>query len=175
MIFSLLGAANAFSFSSVNSTIPAGNTVANTASETDFASQVTLPVMQAGDFIEFELTGTYSTDALLAPTLRGKIYIGATVVLDTGALTTLVGVTNVGFVARGRIIAQSVTSVDAQGEAFFATAATTTLSSMVANSSVTAVSTLATARVVKASIQWGTADADNTITLRQFYLGVGRP
>lgn len=164
---------------SSNTSIPAGNTIANTASETAFTSSYTIPAntLRAGSVIRIKLFGTYGTDAVLAPTLQGRLKIGGTTRLDTGSLTAVVGATNRGWTAEGQIVVQSIGAsgvADAQGTAQFSTAVTAALSVHMPNTATFTLDTTAT-QAITVTIQWGTADTDNTITLRQFVVSISNP
>lgn len=171
---------NATTFSGFsNTSIPAGNTVANTASETAFTSSYTIPAnsLRAGSVIRVKLFGTYNTDAILAPTLQGRLKIGGTTRLDTGALTSVVGTTNRGWVAEGQIIVHSIGGAgvaDAQGTAQFSTAVSAALAVNMANTATFTLDTTAT-QAITVTIQWGTADTDNSITLRQMTVQISNP
>jgi hypothetical protein len=156
-----------------NATIPGGNTIASTAAETAFSSSYTIPAndLAVGDVLRLKLWGTYSTD-IIAPTITGKVKFGSVVMLNTGALTTIAGVTNAGWTAEASFIVQSIGgagAIDAQGSAFFATAATTTLSVIVDNTATVAVDTTTT-EAITVTITWSASSAANTITLRQMIL-----
>jgi hypothetical protein len=162
-----------------NTSIPAGNTVANTAAETAFTSSYTVAAnsLRAGSVIRVKLFGTYSTDALVAPTLQGKMKIGGTTRLDTGALTAVLGATNRGWTAEGSIVVHSIGAsgvADAQGTAQFATAATAALSVHMPNTATFTLDTTAT-QAITVTVQWGAADVDNTITLRQMIVEISNP
>jgi hypothetical protein len=152
-------------------TVPGGNTIANSASETDFASSYTISggTLAVGNVIEVDLAGVYST-ALVAPTFRGWVKLGSTKVLDTGVLNTFVGsISNRGWMAKALLYVTAIGvsgSVECQGVISFATAATAALVTHQTNTSPFTIDTTGGLAVV-ARIQWGTADAGNTITLRQ--------
>ena len=158
----------------VNTIIPAGNTVASTASETAFESSHTFSAnaFDVGDVIRVKLYGTYGTDALLAPSLRTKLKLGGATLLDTTAVTTVVGLNNVGWWIEGIFVVHSIGasgSVDAQGFAEFGTGITMGLNVHIANAATVAIDTTTTLAFT-VTVQWGTADADNTITLRQMVI-----
>lgn len=153
--------------------VPAGNTVANTTTETALASTYTLPAngVSVGDMLRVTLTGTYST-ALVAPNLTGKLKFGSTTVLNTGALTAIAGVSNAGFTVQMWLIVTAVGSggaVEAQGYAEFATAATTGLSVNIANTAPVSVALNAN-QAITTTVQWSAASASNSITLRQMVI-----
>lgn len=154
-----------------NTTVPAGNTVANTAAETAFTSSYDIPAntLVVGDVIRIKLYGVYGTDAILAPTIRGKVKLDSTIMLDTGAVTAIVGITNGGWWAEGVFVVQTIGAagtIEAQGFAEFATAATTGLSVNAENTAPITIDTTV-AQTISVTVEWGTADADNTITLRE--------
>ncbi len=151
-------------------TVPAGNTVANTVTETAFASTYTLSAnsLVVGDVLRITMTGLYSTD-VLAPTLTGKLKLGGTTVLNTGALTAVAAVTNGGWTMTAWLIVTAIGAggaFEAQAYAEFATAATTALSANVTNTAAVSIN-LATTEAITATVQWSAASASNTITLRQ--------
>jgi len=159
-----------------NTTIPSGNTVANSTTETAFASSYTIAAgaLRAGSVIRIRMFGTYGTDGVLAPTIQGKLKLGSTAVLDTGSVTAVVSATNRGWSAEGQIIVQSIGTsgaIDAQGQMQFSTAATAALAINMSNTATFTVDTTSTLSV-SLTVQWGTADTDNTITLRQFVVEI---
>lgn len=161
----------------VNTSVPAGNTVANTAADTAFTSSYTIPAGQldVGTVVRVKLYGVYSTDAAAAPTIRLRLKLGATTMIDTGAVTTVVSTSNRGWSAEATftVTTDSATGViEAQGFAEFETAATTAL--IVNMENIAAVSPIDTtsALALTATLQWGTADADNTATLREMTVEV---
>lgn len=159
----------------VNTTVPAGNTVADTASETAFASSKTFAggSLVVGSVVRVTMYGVYST-ALIAPTLRGKLKLGSTTVLDTGALTTVAGVTNAGWSAFAMFVVTAVGAggtVEAQGFAQFATAATTGLSVNIANTAAVSID-LSASQALTTTVQWSAGSASNTISLRECLIEV---
>lgn len=156
--------------SSVNTTVPAGNTVASTSSETAFASSKTFAggSLAAGNVIRVTMYGVYGT-ALIAPTLRGKLKLGSTTLLDTGALTTVAGVANAGWSAFALLVVTAVGTggtVEAQGFAQFATAATTGLSVNISNAAAVSVD-FSVSQAMTMTAQWSASSASNTISLRE--------
>lgn len=153
-----------------NTSIPGGNTIANTSSETAFSSSYTIPAntLVAGEVIRVKLWGTYGTTTI-APTLTGKFKIGNTVVLNTGALTAVINLTNEGWFVDISLLVQSTGSsgaADVEGYAEFASAATTGLSVNIPNTSTYTIDTT-TNQTLSTTITWSSANASNTITLRQ--------
>lgn len=158
-----------------NTSVPVGNTVANTTTETPFTSTYTLPAntLKVGSVIRVKMYGIYGTN-IVAPSLTGKFKIGSTVILNTGALTSVAGVTNGGWSADALITVDTIGvggTVEAQGFAQFATAATTGLSVNVGNTTTFAVDTTID-EIFSVTVTWSSANSANTITLRQMAIEV---
>ena len=163
---------------SANTSIPGGNTVANTTTETAFSSSYTIPAntLVAGSVVRVKLWGVYGT-TIISPMLTGKVKWGSQTLLNTGALSAAVSLTNAGWFADCSFLVQSAGGsgvVDAQGFAEFASAATTGLSVNVPNTSTFTVDTTAT-QAITVTVQWSAANAANTITLRQMVVEVLNP
>lgn len=152
-----------------NITVPAGNTIANTAAATAFTSAFTIPslFLQAGTVIMVKAWGVYST-ALVAPTITMQLLYGATSLLSTGAVTAIASIANRGWSGEAQLhvaVAGGSGQIEAQGYGEFATAATTSLSVNMANIAPVAMNT-ALSNALSLQVTWGTASASNTITLR---------
>lgn len=160
----------------VNTTVPAGNTVSNTSSETFFASAYAIPAstLAAGNVIRVRLFGIYST-GVVAPSLILKVYFGSTVMIASGTLTTVAGVTNDGWSAEGLFVVQTIGSsgtVEAQGLSEFSTASTAVLFVNMDNTAAITVDTTIS-QTIQASVQWGgTVNSSDTITLREMTVEV---
>ena len=153
-----------------NVLVPAGNTVANTITATAFASSpvITANRLAVGDVVVLDVAGVYSTGAV-GPTLRLRLKVGATVVADTTAVTCPALMADAGWTMRVLLVVRAVGasgSLECQGFASLATAATAALSVHVPNAAPITIDTTA-AQEVTVTAQWGTAAAANTITLRQ--------
>lgn len=155
----------------VNTTIPAGNTVANTSIETFFTSSYTVPAnsLAIGTVLRVRFFGVYST-GVVAPSLTLRVYFGSTVLITSGTLTTVANITNDGWSAEGLFTVQGIGSsgtIEAQGLSEFSTASTVVLFVNMDNAApITADTTINEA--VRASVQWGgTVNASDTITLRE--------
>jgi len=154
-----------------NTTVPAGNTVANTSVETFFTSSYVIPpsALVAGMVVRVKLFGVYGT-GVIAPTLTLRIYFGSTVLVSSGAITTIAGVTNDGWSGEGLFIVQTIGAtgaIEAQGLSEFSTAATAALFVNMDNTVPVTVNTTI-AQTVQVSAQWGgTVNASDTITLRE--------
>lgn len=152
-----------------NTSVPVGNTVNTSIAETAFTSSIAIPSgrLTVGNVIRIKLWGVYGTN-VVAPTLTGKIKLGSTTLLNTGALTTIAGVTNVGWFAEAEFIVISTGAsgtIEVQGYAEFATAATTGLSVNIPNTAPITVDTTGNP-VLTITVQWSLSNAANTISLR---------
>ena len=152
-------------------TQPAGNTVANTVIASEFASQVTIPAnfLQVGNIITVRAFGVFSTD-VAAPTLTLQVRLDTTTILTTGAVTVTASLTNVGWNVEALIAIRASGaggSIESQGIATLGTAVASSIGVGMVNTASTAIA-LNTARLVNMTAKWGTASANNTITLRNF-------
>ena len=160
----------------VNTTIPSGNTVANTSVETFFASSYTVLAnsLALGTVLRVKFFGVYST-GVVAPSLTLRVYFGATVLITSGTLTTVANITNDGWSAEGLFTVQGVGSsgtIEAQGLSEFSTASTVVLFVNMDNAAPITVDTTIN-EALRASIQWGgTVNASDTITLREMTVEV---
>lgn len=160
----------------VNTTVPAGNTVANTAAATAFASSYTIPAgyLPVGAVIRVVMKGVYST-AALSPTISIALKFGATVLLTTGAVSPLAtSATNDGWSYEALLVAQSTGvsgAIESQGTAVFQTATTGAAVLPLENTAPITVDTTI-AQAVTAVVTWGTANASNTITLREMAIWI---
>jgi hypothetical protein len=150
--------------------VAGGDTVANTASETAFTASYTLPAnsLAVGDTVRLRMWGVFSQDIVPA-TLRGKIKLGSTIVLDTGTLSGFATVTNAGWMFQADLTVTAIGgsgAVEAQGYASFASAATAALAAHITNTAPITIDTTAGQAIV-VTVQWGTAAAANTITRRE--------
>lgn len=158
-----------------NTTIPAGNTVANTTTATILTSSYSVPAnsLSVGDVIVVKAWGLYGTN-IVAPTFLGELLYQSTVIASTGVITTIAGVTNGGWWAevQSHVTSLGVTGTfESQGYAEFATAATTGLSVNMTNTApVTVATTLAS--ILRLRVTWGTANAANTITMRNLSIRI---
>ena len=112
--------------------VPGGNTIANTTTETAFASTFTIPAnsLAVGDVIRVRIAGRYSTD-VIAPLIRGKVKIGTAVVSDSGSVTSVAGATNAGWHANAEYIVTAIGAggtLECHSDLSFATAAAAALS-----------------------------------------------
>lgn len=150
--------------------VPASNLVANTATETTFLSKKTLTpaLMGAGVVIRFEATGVYSTNSV-APTLQLRAKLGSVTILDTTAFTCTASMTNRGWSLRGVAVVTTAGAsgqVEAQGQGNLSTSATAAQTVFMPNTSKVSVD-MSVNRDLSITAQWGTANANNSITMRQ--------
>jgi hypothetical protein len=154
----------------VNTSVPAGNTIANTVTETAFASTYTIPAnqLQAGSVVRLKLFGVFGTDPV-APTLRLRVKAGSTTLIDTGAQLVTASLTNQGWALDGSFVCFTAGvsgTLESQGLAEFATSSAAGQLVNAENTAAITVNTTTT-QALTVTVQWGTADPDNTITLRE--------
>jgi hypothetical protein len=126
-------------------------------------------LLSVGGVLFFKAWGVYGTD-VVAPTLTIALRAAVTNYLTTGAFTTTANLTNRGWTLEGQLHCQTVGAggtVESQGIAEFATAASLGQSVNMVNTAPLAYTTT-NARTFSITVAWGTAAAANTITLRNF-------
>lgn len=163
-----------------NTTVPAGNTVANTTTETNFATNYTIPAndCQPGRVYRITAQGVWG-DASTAPTLNIRVKLGSTQIGSTGATSvTQTSQTNRTWRVEYAIVCQTTGgsgTVEGQGvfTRFNTNEQTSVLWGMTTTSAVTVNTT--TSQTLQMSAQWGTADAANTITARQIIIEASGP
>lgn len=156
----------------------ASNTIANTTSETAFESLYTVPAdtLLAGDVISFEARGFYSTDSSPS-TLQIRVKFGGVTVLESDAFTTGASVADRGWSARGMLIFTGVgasATAECQGDARFSEAGGAAYLADLVNTAPVSLDT-STDADIEVTVEWGAADEDNTITLRQVAVWVEHP
>ena len=154
-------------------TIAGGDTIANSTSETAFTASNTLSAnsVSVGDVFTCNLSGVFST-AVVAPSLTIKIKLGSTTMLSTGSFTTIAGISNLGWYTEAKFTVQSIGSsgsIEAQGSSAFSTAAAAAMTINMSNTSALTIDTTAS-QAITATIQWSSASASNTITVREFFI-----
>lgn len=154
----------------VNVTVPAGNTVSNTASETNFASKVTITAdsLAVGHVLRVTAYGTYSTHAATAGTITLRLKAGSTTLASSDAVTNIVGLATRGWKLDAVVVVTAIGAsgnVEANGMLVLSTALST---SAVADMENTAAVTLDTTadQDVQLSVQMSVASSSNTVTLR---------
>lgn len=164
-----------------NTTVPAGNTVANTATETSFTNTYNIAANDCipGRVYNVVARGVYGTTTT-APTLLMKLKLGTTVLTQTGggtALNTTANMTNQQWTLRADIICNTTGAsgtVEAQGMFERATSNIANAPWSMINTAPITVDTT-TAQSLQISAKWNTANAANTITMRQFIVTVADP
>lgn len=163
----------------VNTSVPAGATVANTATQTNFSLYVDFAAnsLTVGMVLKVTARGVYGTDAVVSGTLNLRLKMGTTVLCATGDVTNTPALTDQGWSFEALVVITSIGAggtVEAQGEGRLSTALSTALMLSAANTAAVSVDTTATQKL-QLSADWSDADADNTITLRQFLVEVQGP
>lgn len=158
--------------------VPAGNTVVNTVTETTLTSSYTIAAnsLVAGNVIRLQVAGVYSTD-IVAPMITAKVKIGSVVVATTGTITAVAAVTNGGYTGFLDVIVTNAGAsgvVESQGFVEFATAATTALTVNMKNTAAVTGIDFTTSQAITVTIQWGTAAAANTLTMRQMQVDINK-
>lgn len=157
------------SFTGTLFTQSATGTVASSTAETSIDSTgvgtktLTASSITAGKEILVEGDGFYSTTG--TPTLRIKVKLGSTIILDTTAVTMPSSVTNHGFhlhaVITGRTTGASGTVF---GQGSFDDKTTPSITLPMVNTAATTIATNAS-QALTVTAQWGTNNASNTISL----------
>lgn len=153
-----------------NTSVPGGNTVANTTSETNFTSSFAIPAggLTVGKSLQINARGTYGTKSSSAGTLTLRFKFGSTTIAATAALSPGDGLSNRGWALNLELTVTAVGgsgNVEAQGVADLATGTAAAIVAEMVNTGTVTVDTTA-ANTAQLSAQWSTADTGNTITLR---------
>lgn len=158
-----------------NTSVPVGNTFTNTAAENIFASNATIPANECktGKVYRVTASGTYGTQGLTAPSLTIRLKFGTTDIIATPANATSAGATSRQWTLNAAIICQTAPSatatVEGNGSITRYTSAVAGVSWEFDSTAPVTVDTTV-AQTVQLSAQFGTANAANTITLRQFIM-----
>lgn len=157
--------------------------IASTAAESAFDIFPTIPAntLKVGTVIDYQCYGVYST-ALLAPSIRGRARwggLGGAVLLDTGAMGSLVGSqANIGWLSYGRFEVRSIGvngSIEAQGFTSWALGLLGTQGVHLINSGViTGLDTTIDQPLVM-SVQFNTSSANNSAQIRSLTYDVWQP
>ena len=153
-----------------NTTVPSGDTVANTTTATFFASSYTVPAnsLVAGQVIRINFAGVYSTISSSPGTITFSLYLGTTLLSATVAIALSASQSNSGFRGSLHLIVDTIGSsgtVECQGLLFMSGGGTAVI--YFTNTATQTVNTT-TADILELEVQWSVANAGNTITLRQF-------
>lgn len=162
-----------------NTSVPAGNTVANTVTETNFASNYSIPAndCQPGRVYKVTAQGVYGTTTT-APTLNIRVKLGTTALVATGAQTTTISMTNREWRVEFQFICISTGAagtVEAGGAFTRFTSAIASVLWEMSNTAVVPSINTTTAQTLQISAQFGTANAANTITMRQLIVEASGP
>lgn len=166
------GLSNCFGFQTA---VQAGDTIANSAVATIFASTVNLPagwLNVLGRTLRVHGWGVYSTDLLLGRNLTVELMAGATVLAASPASAlTLAGAVNDGWQFEADITCRTTGAggtVEVQGKMELDKGALGFDSLWLTNAAAVALD-LTVAKAIGLRVTWGTADPDNSITQRIFY------
>lgn len=160
-------------------TVPGGNTVANTVTETNFASKFTITgnYLAVGDVIRVRLWGIVSTDLTNFGTITIKFKLGSTTIVSTGAVTAVPSLANRGWFAQCDMYVVSIGgsgTVEGQGRAEISSGAAIVLEQDAPNTAAVTVATNSD-QDVQASWTWSIANANDTATLRLMTVEIFRP
>jgi hypothetical protein len=155
--------------------VPGGNTIANTVSETNFTSSYTMPPnsLKVGSVIRLAATGVFST-ALVAPTLALEVNIGNTTVITAPTLTLTAALSNAAWNASMLAIVTAIGSsgsFEVQGSLTTSTSAVVAVPSLVPNTSPFTIDTTGN-QTITLSAQWGALSLSNSVTLRQLTIEI---
>lgn len=154
-----------------NTSIPGGNTVANTTTPTAFTSTFTIPAnsLSAPCIFDILAGGLYGNIATLPGTLTIEIDFNGSAVLTTGAIALAASLlTNQGWRIQANVIVQSTGGsgqFEIQGYEMFDQGVTTLVDSLTNTSAFTINTTANIVVTVKAT--FSAANSGNTVTLRQ--------
>jgi hypothetical protein len=158
-----------------NTSVPAGNTFSNSAAENIFASNATIPANECktGKVYRITASGSYGTQGLTAPSLTMRLKFGTTDIIATPANATSAGASGRQWTLIAAVICQTAPSATATVEGNGTITRSTSAVAAVtwefdSTGSVTVDTTVP--QTVQLSAQFGTANAANTITLRQFIM-----
>ena len=164
----------------IQTAVQAGDTIGNTAVATNFASTATLPAnafRAASRYFYVDAWGLFSTDLGPIPvhTLKIDLMSDAAVLATTGAFNT----TLAGAVADPWHLHADVTcdttgaggTVEAQGISFWQNTIVAADIVFLPNAAAVAFNTT-TAHVIQLRATWTAASVNNTITLREFIVGI---
>lgn len=151
--------------------IPGGNTVANTATTTAFASSYTIPANEldtVGMIVEVECFGVLSTD-VGAPTLILAIKVGSVVFVGTTTVLLAANLSNVGWSFRGKLLLTATGAsgtMECHGTAIMPISTSDSKVAPAQNTSPLSIDTTAT-NAITVTAKWNNGVPANTITLHQ--------
>lgn len=157
---------------SANTSVPVGNTVANTVTTSKFTSQPILPAaVTAGSVIRVKGWGVFGT-GVGTQTINLQALLGATTIATFGAVTLSPAASNLGWSFESDIIVLSNTSIEVQSK-FQAQSATsgTVINQFMPNTAAVTVAAV-NSGVLALQVTWNNASASDTITLRHLSVEV---
>lgn len=152
-----------------NTSVPGGNTVANTSSETNFTSSYTISAnsLTAGQVIRITAAGIIST--LISVSLTLKVKFGSTVLCTTGAILLTNGISNGGWRLQEELTVVSIGSsgsIETHGVTFLPSTVSPIL---LTNTNPVTVNTTSSA-ILQISATWNVISVTNSLTLRQMLI-----
>lgn len=153
--------------------VQGGDTIANTAVATKFASQVTLPagwLNVVGRELRVVAWGTYNTDAAAGLGITVELMAGTTVLAAGTGTLSLAAASNDGWEMRADISCRTTGAggtVEAQGRIDFDKGGQGADVLWMTNAAPVALD-LTVAQALALRVTWGVADPDNSITQRIF-------
>jgi hypothetical protein len=158
-----------------NTSVPAGNTVVNTTTETAFSSSYTFAAnsLAAGMVVRITARGVYSTNSSIE-TIRIRVKLGSTTILDTGVYIPIKVSTNQLWELDASLIvftAGGSGTVDSQGcfSVHKVEYGSLGYDAPMQNTSPATIDTTAS-QALTITVEWGAALAGNSITLRQLFV-----
>lgn len=156
--------------------IQAGDTVANSGSATVFATTWTMPAnfLTVGRGLRVRSWGVYGSKAALPGNITIDLMAGTTVLATTGAQAATANLTNDAWNLEANVVCITTGAggtVEAQGMCFLQTGVLIDNPEHMANTATVALDTTAS-QAIGIRITWGTADPANTITQRLLIVDV---
>ena len=151
-----------------NSSVPSGNTVADTTNETSFSSSYTGPSFANATVYRVTAHGVVSASSAGSPTLTLRMRINGTLIFSSPAMQFTADKTNSPWKAETLIIVRSVGAsglIESQGDLNVAGL----FLSPAANLAEISINTTTT-QTFQLSAQWNLADPANSVTLRSFVI-----
>ncbi len=164
----------------VNTTVPAGNTVASTTTETNFATNYTIPAndCQPGRVYRITAHGVWGTGAAV-PTLNMRVKLGNTVIGTTGAvsLTNMAQTDRTWRIDYSLVCQTAGVSGTAEGQGIFTRFYTNEQTSQLWGMTTTAPTTIdtTTSQTLQISAQFNQNAPGHTITARQIIVEASGP
>lgn len=150
--------------------VQAGDTIANTGAATNFATNWTMPAnfLTIGRGVRVRAWGVYGTKAAAPGNLTIDLMAGTTVLASTGAQNLTANLTNDGWILEADVVCITTGAggtVEAQGWFDKQTTALLQDTEFMTNTATVGLDTTAS-KNIQIRVTWGTADTANTITQR---------